>query len=112
VSELSAAVPAARRAETEQLFGLRKAWVDPEPGIEMVQLHHAVTAPGQEPDWEAGDTRVLTPSAASPVRTAVIEVPRQLEAAGSTCSTTSSSWSGAPSGAARRCSPRRSSPAR
>jgi hypothetical protein len=79
VSELSAAVSEARRAETEQLFGLRKTWVDPEPGIEMVQLHHAWTAPGQEPDWEAADTRVLTPSATSPVRTAVIEVPRQVD---------------------------------
>ena len=73
MSELTAAV----RAETEQLFGLRRTWVDTVPGIEMVQVHYAWTAPGQEPDWEAADTRVLTPSEASPgLRTAVIEVPR------------------------------------
>jgi hypothetical protein len=80
VSELAAAVAEVRRAETEQLFGLRRTWVDPGPGIEMVQLQYAWTRPGEEPDWEAADMRVLTPSGASPgVRTAVIEVPRQVD---------------------------------
>ena len=80
MSELSAAVSEARRAETEQLFGLRKSWADPGPGIEMVQLHYAWTRPDEEPDWEAGDTRVLTPTEAAPgLRTAVIEVPRQVD---------------------------------
>jgi hypothetical protein len=80
VSELSAAVSDARRAETEQLFGLRKTWNDPGPGIDMVQLHYAWTGPGQEPDWDAGDCRVLTSSEAFPdLRTAVIEVPRQVD---------------------------------
>ena len=76
MSELTAAV----RAETEQLFGLRRTWVDTVPGIEMVQVHYAWTAPGQDPDWEAADTRVLTLSEDSPgLRTAVIEVPRQVD---------------------------------
>jgi hypothetical protein len=80
VSELSAAVSQARRAETEQRFGLRKTWVDPGPGIEMVQLHYAWTPSGQEPDWEAGDTQVMTSTEGSPgVRAAVIEVPRHVE---------------------------------
>ena len=80
MTDLSAAVPEARRAEERQLFGLRKTWVDPAPGIEMVQLHHTWTRPGQEPDWEAADSRVLTPHETSPgLRTAVIEVPRQLD---------------------------------
>jgi hypothetical protein len=80
VTDLSASLPEARRAEEQQLFGLRKTWVDPAPGIEMVQLHHAWTGPGQEPDWEAADSRVLTPDETSPgLRTAVIEVPRQLD---------------------------------
>jgi hypothetical protein len=80
VSELTDAVAEARRAETEQLFGLRKTWFDPAPGIEMVQLHFAWTLPGQEPDWEAADSRVMTPNDASPrLRTAVIEAPRQLD---------------------------------
>ena len=80
MSELSAALAEARRAEAEQRFGLRKTWVDPAPGIEMVQLHYAWTAAGQEPDWEQADTRVLTPNDVSPgLRTAVIEAPRQVE---------------------------------
>jgi hypothetical protein len=80
VSELTAAVAEARRTETEQLFGLRKTWFDPAPGIEMVQLHFAWTPPGEEPDWEAADSRVMTPHDASPrLRTAVIEAPRQLD---------------------------------
>jgi hypothetical protein len=80
VSELTAAVAEARRAETEQLFGLRKTWFDPAPGIEMVQMHFAWTPPGQDPDWEAADSRVMTPNPASPrLRTAVIEAPRQLD---------------------------------
>ncbi|PRY49599.1 hypothetical protein LY71_10543 [Geodermatophilus tzadiensis] len=79
MSELSTAVSGARRAETEQLVSLLKTWVDPAPGLEMVQLHYAWTRPGEEPDWDAGDRRVLTPSRHSPgLRTAVIEVPRQL----------------------------------
>jgi hypothetical protein len=77
VSELTEAVVEARRAETEQLFGLRKTWFDPAPGIEMVQLHFAWTLPGQEPDWDAADSCVMTPDDASPrLRTAVIEAPR------------------------------------
>jgi len=80
VSELTQALVEARRAETEQLFGLRKTWFDPAPGIEMVQLHFAWTPPGQEPDWESAESRVMTPDAASPrLRTAVIEAPRQLD---------------------------------
>jgi hypothetical protein len=80
VSDLTAAMAEARRAETEQLFGLRKTWFDPAPGIEMVQLHFTWTPPGVEPDWDGAETRVLTPNGASPgLRTAVIEAPRLLD---------------------------------
>jgi hypothetical protein len=76
VSELSAAAA----AEATDFFALRKTWTDPAPGIEMVELHFAWTPLGGEPDWEAGDSRVLTPTDASPgLRTAVIEVPRQVD---------------------------------
>jgi hypothetical protein len=79
VGDPRAVVADAVGAEPEQLFGLRKTWLDPSPGIEMVQLHYAWARPGQEPDWDAGDSRVLTPSEASPgLRTAVIEVPREV----------------------------------
>jgi hypothetical protein len=68
---------------TADQFALRRTWVDPVPGIEMVQIHYAWTPPGAEPDWDDADTRVLTPSDAAPgLRTAVIEVPRRV--AGST----------------------------
>ena len=43
---------AAARGEPGHLFGLRKTWVDPTPGIEMVQVHYAWTPPGQDPDWD------------------------------------------------------------
>jgi hypothetical protein len=76
VTELTDAV----RAEAEQVFALRRAFLDPFPGIEMVQLHYAWTGLGQEPDWEAAECRVLTPHDSSPgLRTAVIEVPRQVD---------------------------------
>ncbi|MGY1617442.1 hypothetical protein ACI797_11950 [Geodermatophilus sp. SYSU D00691] len=80
MTELRAAATEARRAESEQLFGLRKTWFDPAPGIEMVQLHFAWTRPGEEPDWEEADSRVMTPSETAPrLRMAVIEAPRQLD---------------------------------
>jgi hypothetical protein len=80
VTDLSTAVSDAVRAESEQLFALRRTWVDPVPGIEMVQVHYAWTPHGQEPDWDDADTRVLTPNDASPgLRTAVIEVPRRFD---------------------------------
>ncbi|MGK5172779.1 hypothetical protein [Geodermatophilus sp. CPCC 205761] len=76
MSHLSAAVA----AEAADFFGLRKTWVDPAPGIEMVELHYAWTPLGGEPDWEAGDSRVLTPADSTPgLRTAVIEVPRRVD---------------------------------
>jgi hypothetical protein len=76
VSGLSTAVAAG----SADFFGLRRTWVDPGPGIEMVELHYAWTPLGGEPDWEAGDSRVLTPADSSPgLRTAVIEVPRRVD---------------------------------
>jgi hypothetical protein len=67
-------------AAVQELVGLRRTWVDPEPGIDLVQIHYACTRAGVEPDWAAADTRVLTPTEGAPgLRTAVIEVPRQLD---------------------------------
>lgn len=61
-------------------FALRRTWLDPEPGIDMVQVHYSCTPSGGAPDWADADTRVLTPSDASPgLRAAVIELPRRLE---------------------------------
>jgi hypothetical protein len=80
VGDMATAVSAARSGAEQQFFGLRKTWVDPTPDIEMVHLHHAWTRSGEEPDWESADARVLTPDRARPgLRSAVIEVPRQVD---------------------------------
>ena len=79
MSHLTTADPDAVRAHVEQVFALRRTWTDPLPGIEMVQLHYAWTPPGEEPDWETAECRVLTTSDVAPgLRTAVVEVPRQV----------------------------------
>jgi hypothetical protein len=63
-------------------FGLRKTWVDPVPGIEMVQVHYACSAVGQDPDWDDAESMVLMPDAGPPgSRSAVIDVPRSLPGA-------------------------------
>ena len=60
-------------------FALRKTWVDPVPGIEMVQIHYTWSAVGQEPDWDGAESMVLAPDTGQPsLRSAVLEVPRGL----------------------------------
>ena len=62
------------------MFGLRKTWVDPGPGIEMVQVHYTWTPTGGEPQWEQADCAVLSrDDPGNPLRTAVIDVPRYVE---------------------------------
>jgi hypothetical protein len=64
------------------VFGLRKTWVDPEPGIAMVQIHYCWTRPGAEPDWANAEEAVLAPeSGTAGLRTAVLEVPRFVDGA-------------------------------
>ncbi|MGK5678379.1 hypothetical protein [Actinoplanes sp. URMC 104] len=58
------------------IFGLRKTWVDPGPGISMVQIHYTTSPRGEPPDWTLGDQAVLSPVTDSPERSTVIEVPR------------------------------------
>ncbi|RFU21993.1 hypothetical protein [Geodermatophilus marinus] len=79
MSELTAGAAGARHAGADHLFGLRKTWWDPAPGIEMVQIHFAWTPPDGEPDWESAESRVMTPGELSRLRTAVLEVPRELD---------------------------------
>ena len=57
------------------VFGLRKTWIDPGPGIAMVQAHYVCTPAGGAPDWAAGEQVVLAPQG-GPLRTAVFELPR------------------------------------
>ncbi|MGA5303917.1 hypothetical protein ACPCHT_28610 [Nucisporomicrobium flavum] len=61
---------------TAPVFGLRKTWVDPGPGIAMVWAHYTWSAPGAAPDWTDAEQVVLAPSDGGPRRTAVLEVPR------------------------------------
>lgn len=60
-------------ASPVSVFGLRKIWVDPAPGIAMVQIHWTTSPHGAEPDWSAADQVVASDG---PVRSAVLEVPR------------------------------------
>jgi hypothetical protein len=60
------------------VFGLRKTWVDPGPGIAMVQIHYTWTPQGAEPDWADAEEAVLAPAAGA-LRTAVLEVPRTVD---------------------------------
>ena len=72
----------ARVAGDEATFALTKGWVDPAPGIELVEVHYAWTAPAQPPDWERhGQAQVLSPvpGSAPPQRAATIEVPRRVD---------------------------------
>jgi hypothetical protein len=64
------------------VFGLRKNWVDPGPGIAMVQIHYTWTPHGVEPDWADAEETVLAPdSDTEGLRTAVLEVPRVVDGA-------------------------------
>ena len=57
------------------MFGLRKTWLDPGPGIALVQLHYTCSPPGTPPDWSDADEVVMVPRDGA-LRTAVLEVPR------------------------------------
>jgi hypothetical protein len=57
------------------VFGLRKTWLDPGPGIAMVQVHYTCSPAGAAPDWADAEQVVLAPQG-GPLRSAVLEVPR------------------------------------
>ncbi|WP_250008202.1 hypothetical protein [Actinoplanes sp. M2I2] len=56
-------------------FGLRKNWLDPVPGIAMVQAHYTWSPRDAVPDWTEAEQVVLAPEG-DRLRTAVLEVPR------------------------------------
>lgn len=57
------------------VFGLRKTWLDPGPGIAMVQVHYTCSPAGATPDWADAEQIVLAPHGGA-ARSAVLEVPR------------------------------------
>jgi hypothetical protein len=59
------------------VFGLRKSWLDPGPGIAMVQVHYISSPLGAVPDWTDAEQVVLASQGGSR-RTAVLEVPRSV----------------------------------
>ena len=64
------------------VFGLRKTWDDPGPGLAMVQIQYTWTAPGGTPDWTDAEEVVLAPEPGTPgLRTAVLELPRLVDGA-------------------------------
>jgi hypothetical protein len=60
---------------TLPVFALRKTWIDPGPGIAMVQIHYTASPAGAAPDWSDAEEIVLARQD-GPMRAAVIEVPR------------------------------------
>ena len=42
---------------TAPVFGLRKSWLDPGPGIAMVQVHYTCSPTGTAPDWTDAEVR-------------------------------------------------------
>lgn len=69
---------AASPVTTSPVFGLRKTWIDPGPGIAMVQIHYTASPHGVVPDWTDAEQVVLAPRG-GPLRAAVIEVPRAVD---------------------------------
>jgi hypothetical protein len=68
--------------QSPPVFGLRKSWIDPEPGVAMVQIHYTWTPPGAEPDWADAEETVLAPEPGTAgLRTAVLDVPRFVDGA-------------------------------
>jgi hypothetical protein len=63
---------------TTPMFGVRKTWLDPGPGIAMVQVHYTTSPAGAAPDWADAEQVVLAPQG-GPRRSAVLEVPRAAE---------------------------------
>jgi hypothetical protein len=64
-------------------FALTKEWVDPSPGIELVEVHYAWGPLGAAADWEREQTAVATPfdPGPPPLRTAGLELPRFVDGA-------------------------------
>ena len=64
-------------------FALTKEWVDPSPGIELVEVHYVWGPLGEPPDWEGNQTAVATPLDAGPPprRAAPLELPRFVDGA-------------------------------
>ncbi|WP_097326758.1 hypothetical protein [Paractinoplanes atraurantiacus] len=60
------------------VFGLRKNWTDPGPGISLVQAHYVCSPTGAPPDW-AGAEQVVLAVEQWPARTAVFEIPRTVD---------------------------------
>jgi hypothetical protein len=64
-------------------FALTKEWVDPSPGIDLVEVHYVWGPPGEPPDWERQETAVATPldPGPPPRRAAALELPRFVDGA-------------------------------
>jgi hypothetical protein len=64
-------------------FALTKAWTDPSPGIELVEVHYVWGPLDEPPDWNRDQTAVATPvdSGPPPSRAASLELPRFVDGA-------------------------------
>ncbi len=76
------AFPVTAAATSAPVFGLRKTWADPGPGIAMVQIQYVWTPLGGEPEWANAEEAVLAPVPdGQGLRTAILEVPRFVDGA-------------------------------
>lgn len=63
------------------MFQLTKTWVDPEPGIDTMEIRYTWCANGESPTWdgtEEAEVMVPVPGTDPCMRTATLEVPRYL----------------------------------
>jgi hypothetical protein len=64
------------------VFQLTKIWVDPEPGIDTIEIRWTWSAADGSPDWDDNDAAELmsiVPGSNPVVRTAEIEIPRYVD---------------------------------
>jgi hypothetical protein len=64
-------------------FALAKEWLDPGPGIELVEVHYAWGPPDVPPDWEGEERAVAVPTDPNRPdrRVATLELPRSVNGA-------------------------------
>jgi hypothetical protein len=68
------------------MFLLTKFWVDPQPGIDTIEIRWTWTGSHEAPDWdenELAEVMAVVPGTDPIVRTADIEIPRYVDGRGS-----------------------------
>lgn len=64
------------------MFQLTKVWVDPEPGIDTIEIRWTWSAPDEQPLWDENESAEIMSVVANTdpaVRTAEVEIPRYVD---------------------------------